>query len=366
MHQNFKEVTGKVKLRSSTHIDKRDGRIVHIGSKNSVDSTTIVSKTKKKKKTPEDKYKDHYLARFNKYVEVAETGKRQGLSKGFKYHTTLTISDENLKIGRVPSYLSREVKYLLKENGITGISVLERGKDESGKLHAHILSDRRITSDWWKYGYVKTKKIKSNKHSVGRYMKKSFHACALKNAYYEPTTDSVVEMTDHQFFSERWGKGRKECKLIISPELKVLEKKVAELYPVVVTLGEHFIEAGLKADSNSMYTQTFALRSATFMACYKKLIENLEDCMQQTKDDSLFSIALGSFDNFSERVKILHNGTCGYSLSVNLLNGINEEHRWTLKFYMGMESKGHWFTESNKHDVREGFKRLQEIANSII
>lgn len=363
--RTFREVTGKVQLLGSSATDKCKGKIVRLGVSRHVQSAEFFSQTEKKprkKKTPDDKYREHHLARFNRYADTVDKAKRRGLCQGLKYHTTLTINDASIKTGRVPTYLAREVKYLMQENNIVGISVLERGKTDDGRLHAHVLSDRRISSKWWPFGYVKSKRIKTSKN-VRRYVKKSFHACEAQALYYEPITNSTTPMTDREYFSVRWGKGRKECKMIVSPALKSLEKKMASERNAKTDV--MYIESAIKADSQAVYTQTFELRSTTFMTCYNDLVQQIKKLIHEGEaTDSLYQYLLGSFDNFAAHVGVTHKGTCGYSLFIDFASV--EKQPWTLKFYMNMETKDHWFTQQNKDDVKREFAELRRLAESYV
>lgn len=368
----FKEVVGKAKVSSKTRSEKcsKTGNVKRISVYENVLASNSFSNIKqvRVKKTPAEKYREHHLSRFNRFMEVAKRAEQNGLMKGMRYHTTLTISDEHLKLARVPTKLSKQIKTMLKQHGVAGIGVLEKCDNEAGKLHAHVLSNRRISQDWWEFGFVKTKKIKSKGVRVKKYLKKSFYKSEEKAAYFSPKEQKVVTMTDRDFFSGLWGNG-KEHKLIVSADLKKMERFLMledkSTNNTKKAVENRVIQAGQQMDSYSTYSNTFLIRSSIFLSCYSKILKELEDMIDSgSDDDALVHMVNIPFDDFAKRIRVTHRGTCGYHLELDMSGKKPIEDSWTLHKYMMMDSSIHWLTSANKDLIRESFRKLRNTVNA--
>lgn len=384
------EVAGKATLRKRLVTDRcaSTGKGKVLVSSGTVTSTSFFgercNETKKRtKKTPDEKYREHYLGKLNRYLDVAKRAKRTGhLSKGLVYHTTLTVNDDNLCDLRSPRRLSKKIKEMMVVNSVTGLGVLEVGSSDDGRLHAHILSNRRIPNDWWKYGHVKTQRIKKGSKAVQSYLKKTLYDSEKTAAYFAPRSNAVVTMTDRVFFSSVW-KGSKDAKVVISPLLKDLERTVTANTANTDTTNESNnartnevtetkIVASLESKNYSTYTNSFLLRATIFMSCYLELLAGLENLAQTSSrssnaldQDAVTHLANLPFDDFAKRIEIKHKGTCGYTLELNL-DGANQNVVWSLFSFLKIDTKDHWLTPSHKESIYTAYEDTSDRIKQIL
>lgn len=376
----FKEIVAKTKVRKRVRADvcSKTGVVKSFSAEsNLLDSAFLDSQYSERfprgKKTQEEKYREHHLARLNKYLRAAKRGKVQGVCRGIKYHVTLTLSDEYTKLASNPAALTKKIRSVMKKNEILGLGVLEIGKGDSGKLHAHVLSDKKISRRWWKYGHVKNKRA-SKSDATKRYVKKSFYLSEEKAAYYAPRQQAVVEMTDREFFSGMWGRkgsGSKECKLFVSDSLKALEKTLM----ATDEMSEHSKDSNVdvsivaveRASDSVVYSKSFAIRADLFMSCFKQIICTLENnVMNGSNEDNILHIANLSWDEFCKRIETANHGTCGYRMVINLGGKKPVLETISLYEFLKIESVSRWLLDEHREQMKSTFKNFSRCINNVL